>query len=129
WPLQGDSGRTWTVMPNTPVRIGSGATLRADISADEAAGAPVLSDITVSSAGGGTIDGFAFAASGTINVENLPGAASSVYIPMTFTNSTGVANMSSWTIQGDGAEVSNRRLVVRSNGIAVVPIGFSVIIR
>ena len=66
WPVQGDSGRTWTVMPNTPVKVARGATLRADISANEAAGKPVLSSVTVSSAGGGTIDGFAFAASGTL---------------------------------------------------------------
>ncbi len=130
WPLQGDSGRTWTVMPNTPVRIGSGATLRADISADEAAGAPVLSDITVTSAGNGTIDGFAFAANGTFNVENLPSTSHAVNIPLTFTNATGVANIAKWSLQGDGVAVgNNRRLIVTAGGVSVVSAGFAILIR
>ena len=130
WPLQGDSGRTWTVMPNTPVRVASGATLRADISANEAAGKPVLTSITVASTGGGTIDGFAFAANGTFNVENLPSTSHAVNIPLTFTNATGVANIAKWSLQGDGVAVgNNRRLIVTAGGVSVVSAGFAILIR
>ena len=129
WPVQGDSGRTWTVMPNTPVRVASGATLRADISANEAAGAPVLSDITITSAGGGTIDGFAFAANGTLNVENMPDEQGAVNIPFAFTNATDLANVANWSVQANGEVKRNKRLSATETGIAVLPIGFRVILQ
>ena len=129
WPVQGDSGRTWTVMPNTPVRVASGATLRADISADEAAGAPVLSDITVTSEGNGTIDGFAFAADGTLNVEGVSGDSDTVNISFTFTNATDLANLANWSVQLDGEVKRNKRLLATANGIAIFPYGLRVILR
>ena len=128
WPVQGDSGRTWTVMPNTPVKVAPGATLRADISANEAAGKPVLNSVTVASTGGGTIDGFAFAASGTLNVEGLPShLGESVFIPLSFANATDLGNVAGWTLQASGAEVRRRELRVASNGITIVPQGLSII--
>ena len=129
WPLQGDSGRTWTVMPNTPVKVAPGATLRADISANEAAGAPVLSDITITSAGNGTIDGFAFAANGTLNVEGVSGGSDTVNIPFTFTNATTLANLANWSVKLDGEDKRNKRLSATENGIVIFPYGLRVILR
>ena len=129
WPVQGDSGRTWTVMPNTPVKVAPGATLRADISADEAAGKPVLNSVTVDLAGGGTIDGFALAASGTLNVEGLPRhLGESKFIPLSFTNATGLENVADWTLQAGGEEVRRKELRVTSEGITIIPPGLSIIV-
>lgn len=129
WPVQGDSGRTWTVMPNTPVKVAPGATLRADISATGAAGKPVLNNVTVATTGGGTIDGFAFAESGTLNVEGLPEGSGIVFIPVEFANASDLNNVSKWTLLADGVEKTNKRLSVRSTGISVVPIGFYIVVR
>jgi autotransporter-associated beta strand protein len=129
WPLQGDSGRTWTVMPNTPVKVASGATLRADISANETAGKPVLSSITVDLAGGGTIDGFALAASGTLNVKGLPKRlGESKFIPLNFANADGLGNVAGWTLQADGEEVRRKELKVTSDGITIIPPGMTIIV-
>ena len=129
WPLQGDSGRTWTVMPNTPVKVAAGATLRADISANEAAGAPVLNDITLSASGGGTIDGFAFAASGTLSIENMPAASGRVDIPVAFVNATGLGNMAKWSLYLDGAVDQTKSLMVSASGVSIVDRGLQVILR
>ena len=130
WLVQGDSGRTWTVMPNTPVKVAPGATLRADISANEAAGKPVLSSITVSSAGNGTIDGFAFAENGTLNVELQPGESMLGNIPIAFTNADGFANIARWKLKANGNDFNKvRKLRVSANGIEIIPPGMSVIFR
>ena len=129
WPLQGDSGRTWTVMPNTPVKVAAGATLRADISANEAAGKPVLNNITVDLAGGGTIDGFAFASSGTLNVKGLPKRlGESKFIPLNFANADGLGNVARWTLMADGEEVIGDALRVTSDGITVITPGMTIVI-
>lgn len=129
WPLQGDSGRTWTVMPNTPVKVAAGATLRADISANEAAGKPVLNSITVDLAGGGTIDGFELAASGTLNVEGMPKRlGESKFIPLNFANAVGLANVENWTLRADGEEVRRKELKVTSDGITIIPPGMTIIV-
>ena len=129
WPLQGDSGRTWTVMPNTPVKVASGATLRADISANEAAGAPVLNDITLSAAGGGTIDGFAFAASGTLNIENMPATSGRVDIPVSFVNATGLENVARWSLYLDGAIDPTKTAMVSASGVSIIDRGLQIILR
>ena len=129
WPLQGDSGRTWTVMPNTPVKVASGATLRADISENEAAGKPVLSDITIASAGGGTIDGFAFASSGTLKIDGTTSGAGVISIPFTFANADGLANLASWSVQVNGSPVKNKTLSVTESGVTINPLATVVIMR
>ena len=130
WPLQGDSGRTWTVMPDTPVRIGANATLRADISANEAAGKPVLSDIAIAAAGGGTIDGFAFAPSGTLKIEDMPNGAGAISIPFTFANTDGLANLAGWSVQVNGAALKKSlTLSVTESGIAFNPLATTIIMR
>ena len=129
WPVQGDSGRVWTVMPNTPVKVASGATLRADISANEAAGKPVLSDITIASAGGGTIDGFAFAPTGTLRIEDMPSGAGAINIPFTFANADGLANVARWSVQVNGSPVKNKTLSVTESGVTINPLATVVIMR
>lgn len=130
WPVQGDSGRTWTVMPNTPVRIGANATLRADISANEAAGKPVLGDITVSASGGGTIDGFAFAANGTLSIEDLPGGAGPATIPFTFANADGLSNLAGWSVRVNGAPLTKKlTLSVTESGISLNPLATMILMR
>ena len=130
WPVQGDSGRTWTVMPNTPVKVAPGATLRADISADEAAGKPVLSSITVSPAGNGTIDGFAFAANGTLNVETPDAESMPTHVSIAFTNAADIANIAQWSLQANSeAFDKTRKLRVTANGIEIMPLGISIIFR
>ena len=81
-------------------------------------------------AGGGMIDGFAFAEDGTLDVTGLaPGGGSSVTIPVAFANATGLGNMSGWTLTLDGVPTRRKSFTVSPSGITVNPVGSMFILR
>lgn len=83
----------------TSVSVASGATLKADVHD----GVPVvIRGLTVDPAGAGTIDGFSFAANGTIDVTSYKDIESGRPVTLTFKNATGVENISNWNLTVGG---------------------------
>ena len=81
-------------------------------------------------AGGGTIDGFAFAEDGTLDVTGLaPGGGSSVTIPVAFANATGLGNVSGWMLALDGVPTRKKSFAVSPSGITVNSVGTMFILR
>ena len=83
-----------------------------------------LSSLAVDVADAGTIQGFAFAAEGTLDVTGTvgPGGAE---LPMTFTDVEGLDNLSRWTLTVNGrsnysAKVSGGRVTIFRKGFAVI---------
>ena len=106
------------------------------------AGAKLVSDKAVpanaivfdADEGAGTIDGFSFPAEGVLELKGCGSTlAESVNIPLCFTNCTGVANISGWTLSMEGEPVKpgKYRITASPSGIVVsraIP-GFKVIFR
>ena len=90
---------------------------------------PVIRALTVDGTeGGGTVDGFAFAADCTVDVVNAP-SGTSFEIPMTLANATGLSGAAGWTVKFNGADKANVRLSASASGIRVRPIGARFILR
>ena len=90
---------------------------------------PVIRARTVDgTAGGGTVDGFAFAADCTVDVVNAP-SGTSFEIPMALANATGLSGAAGWTVKFNGADKANVRLSASASGIRVRPIGARFILR
>ena len=80
-------------------------------------------------AGGGTVDGFAFAADGALKMVNVPDGKSAE-VSFTPLNCTGVENLSNWTLYVDGAETTKCHAYVTSAGaVRIMPTGFRITIR
>ena len=119
-PIEIATGKTYSMLENVEsVSVAPGAKLLAD-------GDVTLSSIRLAATGGGTIDGFSFAASGTLDITDW--AHSYNEIPLAFTNATGLANLSGWNLTLDG-ETSSRRFVVTASGVTIKPRGIQVSIR
>jgi hypothetical protein len=97
-----------TFSPNftNTVSVAAGATLKA-------IGEVVLSSIEIDAADSGTIDGFAFAESGELNVKNL---SENGPIGGLFPNSTGLANLKKWSVSVNGASMPGKMVAVSENG-------------
>ena len=97
-----------TFSPNftNTVSVAAGATLKA-------IGEVVLSSIEIDAADSGTIDGFAFAESGELNVKNL---LENGPIGGLFSNSTGLANLKKWSVSVNGASMPGKMIAVSENG-------------
>ena len=80
-------------------------------------------DVTKSA---GTIRGFDFAASGTVDVL---GDWSADALPVVFENCTGVENLANWTVYANGKLKSGRKIVVRDGQLFVVKSGIVLIVR
>ena len=109
----------------TNVSVAAGATLTAvgDV-------API-SRITVdAAAGAGTINGFAFAESGTLAIANEPAGAPSYDVSLNLSSCTNAGNLARWTLLVDGVDMSAKRSVkVSDGGITITRKGFMMIIR
>lgn len=105
------------------ISVADGATLKLEGSA-----VPV-SKLVVGAAGGGTVEGpFAFAATGTVDVPDLPNAQN-VEIPAgTFVGCTGVENLGNWTLTSNGQPV-RRTLAYRDGKFIITKFGMSIIVR
>lgn len=86
--------------------------------------------IEIDAAGGGTIDGFTFAAeNGSLDVTGYVKAPSALKIPVTFTNASNLQNVAAWSLTFDGQADASRRFTVSSDGITVTPVGTMLIVR
>ena len=93
-----------------------------------AQGAATIPGLVVDADGAGTVEGFAFAESGTLTIKNLPkrgGRLSGAYV-----NCTGLENVANWTLVNDdnGRSLANWSVVVKDGVITLVPPGVLVII-
>lgn len=112
----------YRISPNftNTVSVAAGATLKA-------IGEVVLSSIEIDAADFGTVDGFSFAASGELNVKNLPADGSLGGI---FANAKGIANLKNWAFTVDGAAVPGKKIAVSPSGaVSVIPRGFALTVR
>ena len=112
--------------PAKTVRIGSvslqGGTLATD--------APVeVSDLVIDATSGGTMDGFAFADSGTLAVNGFMSGNDATVLPVTFSNCTGLGNVARWSFTLNGVAMTNKRVMVSRNKIRIVPLGFVLVYR
>lgn len=117
---RGSTLRTWHVLEGgNAVSVAPGAKIAAD-------GNITLSSITLAATGGGTIEGFSFAQSGTIDVTGWDG--SHAEIPLNFVNATGLANVSGWNLK-IGGDASSRRFAVTETGIRLMARGINLSFR
>ena len=92
--------------------------------------APVVSGLKVDAAGSGTIDGFAFAADGALEVCGLDPDATAIEIAADFKNADGLANVADWALSVNGAASPKYAVAsVAANAIRIVKHGFRMVIR
>ena len=108
------------------VSVAAGATLAAGTTLVASATLP-LTGLTVDAAGAGTLQGFTFAANGTLDVRNLP--AGSMALPGTYLNCEGLDNLANWQVSRDGAVSSRLHAHVRNGVIYVTMPGLTLNIR
>ena len=89
---------------------------------------PIIRALTVDgSAGGGTIDGFAFASDLTLSIDNVASAAG-LTIPMTLRNVEGL-DASGWTVSVGGKIKASLHVSASANGLTITPTGMQFLIR
>lgn len=105
------------------ISVADGATLKLEGSA-----VPV-SKLVVAASGAGTVEGpFAFAATGTVDIPDLPNVRY-VEIPAgTFVGCTGVENLANWTLTSNGQPV-RRTFAYRDGKFIITKFGLSIIVR
>ena len=92
--------------------------------------APVVSGLKVDAAGSGTIDGFAFAADGALEVCGLDPDATAIEIAADFKNADGLANVADWALSVNGAASPKYAVAsVAADAIRIVKHGFRMVIR
>lgn len=108
FPLCGHGTNTFAQLNKASVFVAPGAILRAE-------GSVTISKLAVSAEGGvGTIDGFAFAANGELDIR----AANPKFREATFSLGDGatVANVANWTLCVNGTATSKKELIYLGNG-------------
>jgi hypothetical protein len=116
--------------------LGGGTPFRNVSSVSVAPGAKLVADgdvtlkgLTVDAvAGAGVIDGFSFAASGTLNIVNLPDSPS-VTIPIQVTNSTDFAETAGWELKVDGEACPQKVFRVSDQAIRIFPKGTMIVLQ
>ena len=105
------------------ISVSDGATLKAE------GEQPIsLSNLSVDCAKNvGTIDGFAFAKVGSVNIINAPSTA--VELPLVFSNCTGIENILEWSVSIAGKPHSKRKLALRDGKLVLDPTGLVLILR
>ena len=93
-----------------------------------AQGAATIPGLVVDADGAGTVEGFAFAESGTLVVNNLPRKGGA--LPGTYVNCTGLENVANWTLSnGDSGRVlSSWSISVKDGVITLIPPGAVLIV-
>ena len=105
------------------VYVAPGATLRAY-------GTVVLPAVTLSTSGMGTLDGFSFAASGRLNVVDVPaGNHHPIELPFSFENAAGVDNIANWCVYVNGRERRGWSVERRGDKFVLWPPGGILILR
>ena len=96
----------------------------------EAVGSITLKALTLDANGNGTVKGFAFAESGTVDVANLGEGVKEATFDIAFEDVTGLQNLTRWTLTVGGERAANRARTVGSDGkLRLVARGFAVVIR
>ena len=95
--------------------------------AGDAEHAPSISELKLDANGGGTIDGFAFAASGTLDVVNY--TRDTDVLPATFTNVTGLENLENWTLRIDGTPKPRYAISVSGGKVRIFRPGMAFVFR
>ena len=115
------SEATYSVLNNvSDISVTGGATL-------EAEGDVTLSKLTVDATEAGTVRGFAFAESGTLDVKNLSG--NSAVLPVTVEGAS-ASNVAKWTLRVNGEVTTKMRVSLNeSNRLTIFPVGMAIIIR
>ena len=85
-----------------------------------------MGELTVDAADAGTIEGFAFAQNGVLNLVNMNGAT---VLPGTYTGCTGLENIANWTVKVNGHVRKNIRAVVEDGRIRIMMPGISISFR
>ena len=118
----------YDILPNVSgVNVAAGATLKAE-------GNVTLPAITVDcSNGNGTIDGFDFAETGTVNLVNLA-SDEAFSVPITFMNLpegalSRINAKKAWTVTVNGKASASRRVVFTESAVKVTPAGMVMHIR
>ena len=104
------------------VSVASNAVLRTET-------AVTLYSIKVDSAGAGTMDGFTFAPTGTLDVAFAAALPSKAELPGTYLNCEGIENLAGWRVNVNGEKSGKYRANVSDGKIIVVMRGLSVVIR
>ena len=86
-----------------------------------------LKGLSVDASGAGTIDGFAFAGTGTLNVENLPDDGAT--LPGTYLNSTGLDKVADWSLKVGGEDTKRYRIAYSNGVIQIRPVGTVLLLR
>ena len=120
--IRGTTTNAWSFMTGNPVvTVNAGATLKAD-------GDVTLRNLKIdASTGGGTYDGFTFAADTQVEVTNLNGGEACV-VPVSFANATGLDNSADWTwtfVSQTGKTLRGRGRA-SSAGIRYIPRGTAI---
>ena len=112
-------------LPNVrSIRVDTGATLKTSY---ENVGA--IKALKVSAVGGGTIDGFKFAANGTVDLVDSP-EKGAVDMPITIVNDGGTAaNIANWPITVGGAPQTRRHAMFTGTSFRLVPHGATISFR
>ena len=118
--IRGTSTNGWAVLTGRPVvSVKPGATLKA------VGGGVTLGNVKIdASTGGGTFDGFTFAADTQVEVTNLT-AGEACTVPVSFANASGLDDASGWTwtfVSGDGRTLRGRG-AVSATGVRYIPMG------
>ena len=103
----------------TSVGVAAGATI---VTTDDV----TIKGLSVDATGAGTIDGFKFAASGVLNVENAP--SGSFVLPGTYANVEGFGNIANWSLAIGGKPTTKRtiridkdgRIIIEGNGLLLL---------
>lgn len=103
------------------VSVSAGATLKAE------GESVVLDKLTIDAADAGTVEGFAFAANGIVEIINAP-AHGEVQLPIAFENVTGLSNLRNWTCSLNG-EQTKRPLCVKDGKLILQEFGLMLIVR
>jgi len=111
---------SWKTLSHVSVASGGSLTFEGD--------RPTTSRLIVDATGGGSLSNVAFAATGTLEVENLGKGA--VKIPFDFSGTTGSANIGNWKLVSNGQDLTGKRdFAVDANGITVFAKGMVLIVR
>ena len=112
-------------LPNVrSVRVDSGATLRTEY---ENVG--MIRGLKVSASGGGTIDGFKFAASGAVDLVDVP-EKGSFHIDLNIVNDGGTkANIADWPVTINGQAEARRSARFTGSGFDILECGLIMLIK
>lgn len=126
YPIAGsvaESATATSLASVSDIRVASGASLVAE-------GEVALPRLTLDGSGAnGTVMGFTFPATGTVNLVNVPADASFTLPLTTFPGCTGLENLSDWNVSVDGKGRMKYAVSVTEQGVTFSKRGLALIVR